>query len=72
MIDKTKEFLIKKYNINSKLFELYEKALEDVKPQFEKLDEIREYNQLKVLNALQEERIVICILLILLGMDMET
>ncbi|GAA0120714.1 MAG: methionine gamma-lyase family protein [Clostridium argentinense] len=57
MIDKTKEFLIKKYNINSKLFELYEKALEDVKPQFEKLDEIREYNQLKVLNALQEERI---------------
>ncbi len=57
MIDITKEFLMKKYNINSTLLELYESALEDVKPQFEKLDEIREYNQLKVLNALQEERI---------------
>ncbi|WP_454053895.1 methionine gamma-lyase family protein [Clostridium sp. Marseille-Q7071] len=57
MIDITKEFLMKKYNINSTLLELYENALEDVKPQFEKLDEIREYNQLKVLNALQEERI---------------
>lgn len=57
MIDITKEFLKKQYNINEKVFQLYEKAMGDVKEQFEKYDYIREYNQLKVLNALQQERI---------------
>lgn len=38
-------------------FKLYKKALNDVEEQFKIYDEIREYNQLKVLNAFQEERI---------------
>jgi cystathionine beta-lyase family protein involved in aluminum resistance len=57
MFDITKEFLRKSYNINENTLSLYEKAIEDVKEQFAMYDEIREYNQLKVLNALQEERI---------------
>lgn len=57
MLDITKDFLIKNFNINQEIFELSQKALEDVKGEFEKLDEIKEYNQMKVLNALQEERI---------------
>lgn len=57
MLDITKDFLIKSFNINQEIFELSQKALEDVKGEFEKLDEIKEYNQIKVLNALQEERI---------------
>lgn len=38
-------------------FKLYKQALNDVEEQFKIYDEIREYNQLKVLNAFQEERI---------------
>ncbi|MCY6483908.1 methionine gamma-lyase family protein [Clostridium aestuarii] len=57
MIKEMREQLIYKYGINDKVLDLYEKALNDVKNQFEFLDEIREFNQLKVLNAMQEERI---------------
>ncbi|MDP4145685.1 MAG: methionine gamma-lyase family protein [Bacillota bacterium] len=57
MIDITKQFLINKYHINGKVLELQEAALKDVSEQFKKYNSIREYNQLKVLNALQEERI---------------
>lgn len=57
MISLTKEYLKNAYGINDKVIELYEKAIEDVSEEFDKYDEIREYNQLKVLNALQEERI---------------
>lgn len=57
MIEQMKEQLIKKYGISNKVLELYERAINDVKDKFEALDEIREYNQLKVLNAMQEERI---------------
>ena len=35
----------------------YKKALSDVEEQFKIYDEIREYNQLKILNAFQEERL---------------
>ena len=45
------------YNIKPHVFELYKQALNDVEEQFKIYDEIREYNQLKVLNAFQEERI---------------
>lgn len=38
-------------------FKLYKQALNDVEEQFKIYDEIREYNQLKVLNAFQDERI---------------
>ncbi len=57
MIEQMKEQLIKKYDISNKVLELYERAINDVKDKFEALNEIREYNQLKVLNAMQEERI---------------
>ncbi|MBV7276752.1 methionine gamma-lyase family protein [Clostridiaceae bacterium UIB06] len=57
MIDLTKEQLSKIYGISDKTIKLYEQAMEDVKEQFKVYDEIREFNQLKVLSALQAERI---------------
>lgn len=57
MLNNTKELLMNKYDINENVLSLYNKAMEDVKEQFLLYDEVREYNQLKVLNALQEERI---------------
>ena len=49
--------MMEAYNIKPHVFELYKQALNDVEEQFKIYDEIREYNQLKVLNAFQEERI---------------
>lgn len=57
MLDLTKELLIKKYKISENVIDLYEKAIEDVKNEFEFYDEIREFNQLKVLHAFQSENI---------------
>ncbi len=57
MIELTKKKLKDDYGISEKVLKLYEQAIDDVKGEFLKYDEIREYNQLKVLNALQEERI---------------
>lgn len=57
MLNITKELLKNKYRISDKVLDLYEEAMDSVQDQFKKYDEIREYNQIKVLNALQEERI---------------
>lgn len=57
MIQNTKELLINEYKISNKVLELYEKAIKDVEEVCNSLDEIREFNQLKVLKAFQEERI---------------
>lgn len=57
MLDIAVKFLKDTYNINDRILDLYEKALDDVKDQFQHYDEIREYNQMKVLNAMQQERI---------------
>lgn len=57
MIDKTKDFLINNFKIKEEVFNISEKALEDVQEHFKKIDEIREFNQLKVLKALQDERV---------------
>lgn len=57
MIKLTKDYLKNVYHIKDNILDLYEKALKDVEEEFKKYDEIREFNQLKVLNALQEERI---------------
>jgi cystathionine beta-lyase family protein involved in aluminum resistance len=57
MLDITKELLKNKYSISDGVLDLYSKAMESIQGQLEKYDFIREYNQLKVLNALQEERI---------------
>lgn len=57
MIDLTKELLKQKYNINENIIFLYDETMKDIKKEFEALDEIREYNQFKVLKAFQEEHI---------------
>lgn len=57
MIKQMKTKLSISYGIKEEVFKLYDKALLDIKEQFSYYDEIREYNQFKVLNALQEERI---------------
>ncbi|WP_297636682.1 methionine gamma-lyase family protein [uncultured Clostridium sp.] len=57
MLKETELFLKEKYNIGNNVFEIYEKALVDVEEAFKELDLIREFNQLKVLKAFQDERI---------------
>ena len=57
MLRETEKLMMESYNIKPHVFELYKKALNDVEEQFKIYDEIREYNQLKVLSAFQEERI---------------
>ena len=57
MLRETEKLMMESYNIKPHVFELYKKALSDVEEQFKIYDEIREYNQLKVLSAFQEERI---------------
>lgn len=57
MLKETEKLMMEAYNIKPHVFELYKQALNDVKEQFKIYDEIRQYNQLKVLNAFQEERI---------------
>ncbi|MDD7793839.1 methionine gamma-lyase family protein [Clostridium sp. 'White wine YQ'] len=57
MLDLTVKYLKEQYKINDETLDLYSKAMEDIKKEFEIYDEIREYNQFKVLKALQEERI---------------
>ena len=57
MLRETEKLMMESYNIKPHVFELYKKALSDVEEQFKIYDEIREYNQLKVLNAFQEERL---------------
>ncbi|GLC32675.1 aminotransferase class I/II-fold pyridoxal phosphate-dependent enzyme [Clostridium omnivorum] len=57
MFDITKEQLKGIYHINDETLHLYEQAIEDSNAEFRVYDEIREYNQLKVLAAFQAERI---------------
>lgn len=57
MYYKSKEYLMKEYNISEKALALHEKAMEAVTPLFEEYEDIREYNQFKVLKAFQEEKI---------------
>lgn len=57
MLKETEKLMMEAYNIKPHVFELYKQALNDLEEQFKIYDEIREYNQLKVLNAFQEERI---------------
>lgn len=53
----TEKFLLKEYGISEKVLELHRKALKEVLGMFEYYDGIREYNQLKVLKAFQDEKI---------------
>lgn len=60
MLKETEELLKKQYKLKDNAFDLYKQALQDVEDQFKIYDEIREFNQLKVLKAFQEERISEC------------
>lgn len=57
MLDITIEFLKKQYKFTDETIDLYNQAIKDVEEEFKKYDEIREYNQIKVLKAFQGERI---------------
>lgn len=57
MIEYTKKLLQDKFKIKDRVIELSNKAMEDIKSQFKIYDDIREYNQLKVLSAFQDEKI---------------
>jgi cystathionine beta-lyase family protein involved in aluminum resistance len=57
MLDITAKLLKESYKICDKAFDLYNAAIIDIDDEFKYYDDIREYNQLKVLKALQDERI---------------
>lgn len=54
---KTLEYLINKLNINKKIIDLCIATEEEVQLQFKKIEEIREFNQYKVLNSMQKNRL---------------
>lgn len=57
MLKETKEYLKKHYNLKEEVLELHDKALNDLQEIFAYYDEVKEYNQAKVLKAFREERI---------------
>lgn len=57
MLKSTKESLRENFGIHENAIELYEKAMSEIQDEFRRYDEIREFNQLKVLDAFQKERI---------------
>lgn len=54
---KTMDYLINKLNISKKAIDICVSTEEEVSGQFQKIDEISEYNQYKVLSAMQKNRI---------------
>lgn len=54
---KTMEYLINKLNINKKIIDACITTEDEVQQQFNKIDEVREFNQYKVLNAMQKNRL---------------
>lgn len=57
MHNKTMEYLINKLNINKKVLELCIETETEIQQQFAKIDEVREYNQYKVLRSMQKNRL---------------
>lgn len=54
---KTMDYLINKLNISKKIIDMCVSTEDEISDQFKKIDEIREFNQYKVLNAMQKNRI---------------
>lgn len=54
---KTMDYLINKINISKKILDMCVSCEDEVSEQFKKIDEIREFNQYKVLNAMQKNRL---------------
>lgn len=57
MLKINEEFLKNQFNISDEVLSISEKALKDIEGEFKNIDEIREYNQNKVLKAMQDERL---------------
>ncbi|HBG39412.1 MAG TPA: hypothetical protein DDW58_09305, partial [Clostridiaceae bacterium] len=57
MLKQTEMELKNYFNIDDKILELSQEALNDIKPELDEVDKIKEYNQMKVLKAMQEERL---------------
>ena len=53
----TEQFLIDEFKIDEKVLKLVAEAEEEVRGEFERLDDIMAYNQYKVLKAFQQNRI---------------
>ena len=53
MLKETSELLKEYYGLDEETFQLSNEVMEDIKDQFDKIKEIREYNQYKVLRAMQ-------------------
>jgi cystathionine beta-lyase family protein involved in aluminum resistance len=51
------DYLINKLNINKKIIDLCISTEDEVQLQFKKIDEVSEFNQYKVLNAMQKNRL---------------
>lgn len=57
MHNKTIEYLISKLNINNKVLDLCIETEKEIQQQFAKIDEVREFNQYKVLRSMQKNRL---------------
>ena len=54
MLKETSDLLKQFYQLDDEVFKLSEEVMEDIKEQFDEIKEIREFNQYKVLKAMQE------------------
>lgn len=57
MLNETKELLKNFYELDDEIFNLSNEVMDDIKGRFEEIKEIREYNQYKVLKAMQESNL---------------
>lgn len=57
MLSVYKSMLKEKFNISDEVIEMSKKALDDISGIFKEIDDIKDYNQLKVLHAMQSERL---------------
>ena len=56
MLKETSDLLKQFYQLDDEVFKLSEEVMEDIKEQFDEIKEIREFNQYKVLKAMQEAK----------------
>jgi cystathionine beta-lyase family protein involved in aluminum resistance len=57
MDSRTKDFLKKQFEIDNRIIELAEQAENDAQKVFRKIDDIKELNQLKVIKAMQDNKL---------------
>ena len=51
------KYIMEQFHIDEKVINYCNKIEEEIKPQFEEIDHITEYNQLKVLAAMQKNKL---------------